>query len=405
LANIVPSEVVGRKIFLIRGQKVLLDFDLAELYGVKPKRLKEQVRRNLERFPEDFMFQLNKEEFKLLRSQIAASSSGSGGRRYHPLHNTLRTVQTHLSDFNVESLKGSEDALASFERLTLVSELTRKRLESTDPNLVATQTLNNLNSSFQAISNEALLFFVSFLVGLLINVSAATAQGNIVISDSLARHADKLDVKKGARWAGTIAEWSFGDYAVVSSKTGWTSTETRRNLFNTETESRSTDKFSFVLTNGTGDSSSVDAAHNIMVQELKKLDLGHGFFIGGDELVRESDNFAALITVNRDTTETWILLMNVSRPNTPGANEAVLTNGERRIVLSGASSNTRKEYKTPWPALGYEFIENGRSLGALQFSGGLFGITYLVWIDRSLDRKMKLILAAAMTAALQLNSP
>lgn len=76
----------------------------------------------------------------------------------HPFHTTLRTVQTHLSDFSTESLKSSEDALAYFERLTLVAELARKRLESTDPNLVATQTLNNLNSSFQAIANELSAF-------------------------------------------------------------------------------------------------------------------------------------------------------------------------------------------------------------------------------------------------------
>lgn len=76
----------------------------------------------------------------------------------HPLHNTLRTVQTHLNDLNTELLKTSEDALASFERLILVSELLRKRLESTDPNLVPTQTLNNLNSSFQAILNEVSAF-------------------------------------------------------------------------------------------------------------------------------------------------------------------------------------------------------------------------------------------------------
>ena len=76
----------------------------------------------------------------------------------HPIHNSLRTVQTHLSDLNTEMLKTSEDALASFERLTLVSELSRKRFESTDPNLVATQTLNNLNSSFQSIANELVAF-------------------------------------------------------------------------------------------------------------------------------------------------------------------------------------------------------------------------------------------------------
>lgn len=62
----------------------MLDEDLADLYGVETKRLVEQVKRNLERFPEDFMFQLNKEEAAALRSQIATSNTGRGGRRYAP---------------------------------------------------------------------------------------------------------------------------------------------------------------------------------------------------------------------------------------------------------------------------------------------------------------------------------
>lgn len=86
---------IESQIFLIRGQKVMLDADLAELYGVPTKRLNEQVRRNSERFPEDFMFQLTTEEFanlksefetSSLRSQIATSNNpaGRGGRRHLP---------------------------------------------------------------------------------------------------------------------------------------------------------------------------------------------------------------------------------------------------------------------------------------------------------------------------------
>ena len=62
------------KIYLIRGQKVMLDNDLAELYAVETRRLNEQVKRNIDRFPEDFMFQLDQEEFTNLKSQIATSS-------------------------------------------------------------------------------------------------------------------------------------------------------------------------------------------------------------------------------------------------------------------------------------------------------------------------------------------
>ena len=82
--SIIPAEHIERKIYLIRGHKVMLDNDLAELYGVPTRRLNEQVRRNMTRFPADFMFQLTTEEAENLRSQFATSSSVHGGRRYLP---------------------------------------------------------------------------------------------------------------------------------------------------------------------------------------------------------------------------------------------------------------------------------------------------------------------------------
>ena len=82
--GLVPLDRVQQTIQLIRGQKVILDRDLATLYGVATKRLNEQVRRNIERFPSDFMFQLAAEEADLLRSQFATSKAGRGGLRYLP---------------------------------------------------------------------------------------------------------------------------------------------------------------------------------------------------------------------------------------------------------------------------------------------------------------------------------
>ena len=81
--SLIPTERIERSILLIRGQKVLLDNDLASLYGVETKRLVEATKRNIERFPEDFMFQLDEEEFANLRSQFATSSLW-GGRRHAP---------------------------------------------------------------------------------------------------------------------------------------------------------------------------------------------------------------------------------------------------------------------------------------------------------------------------------
>ncbi len=72
----IPDETITSKIYLIREQKVMLDSDLAELYRVQTKLLKRQVRRNIERFPEDFMFELTKEEFTTWRSQFGTSRCG-----------------------------------------------------------------------------------------------------------------------------------------------------------------------------------------------------------------------------------------------------------------------------------------------------------------------------------------
>lgn len=82
--NMITIDGLAQRILLIRGQKVMLDADLAELYDVPTKRFNEQVKRNIDRFPADFMFQLTDEEHEALRSQFATSNTGRGGRRYAP---------------------------------------------------------------------------------------------------------------------------------------------------------------------------------------------------------------------------------------------------------------------------------------------------------------------------------
>ena len=82
-ALVVQGEI-SSKIVTLRGQQVMIDRDLAELYEVETRRLNEQVKRNLDRFPNDFMFQLNEKEYHNLMSQIATSSSEHGGIRKMP---------------------------------------------------------------------------------------------------------------------------------------------------------------------------------------------------------------------------------------------------------------------------------------------------------------------------------
>lgn len=109
LKTVIPKEIIEKKILFIRGYTIMLDSDLAILYGVPTKRLNEQVRRNIKRFPKDFMFQLNHEEYKNLKSQIVTSSlrsqiatSKRGGRRYLPFAFTEQGVAMLSSVLNSE---------------------------------------------------------------------------------------------------------------------------------------------------------------------------------------------------------------------------------------------------------------------------------------------------------------
>jgi hypothetical protein len=99
-----PVKHIAARILVVRGQRVMIDSDLARLYGVSAKRFNEQVRRNLGRFPPDFMFQLEKQEFANLKSQFATSSWG--GRRYLPLafteHGTIMAASVLNSDRAIE---------------------------------------------------------------------------------------------------------------------------------------------------------------------------------------------------------------------------------------------------------------------------------------------------------------
>jgi len=129
----ITEESVISKIYLIRGEKVMVDSDLAELYNVETRRLNEQVKRNLDRFPNDFMFQLTEAEFKNLKSQIATSNWG--GRRTLPYvfteHGVLMLSSVLNSDLAIKiniqimrvytkirnMLSTNKDTLLKFEKL------------------------------------------------------------------------------------------------------------------------------------------------------------------------------------------------------------------------------------------------------------------------------------------------
>jgi hypothetical protein len=130
--SLIPIERIERAILLIRGQKVMLDTDLAALYGVTTGRLNEQVRRNRERFPEDFMFQLTEEEAKALRSQFAILKTGRGKhRKFLPYVFTEQGVAMLSSVLRSErAIKVNVEIMRTFVRLRQIlashADLARK---------------------------------------------------------------------------------------------------------------------------------------------------------------------------------------------------------------------------------------------------------------------------------------
>ena len=155
--TLIPDEVIMRKIYLLRGSKVMMDRDLAELYEIETKQLKRAVRRNISRFPEDFMVELNLEEFKVLRSQFGTSSWG--GSRYVPMAftehgiimlasvlNSERAIQVNIQIVRVfirmrEILSSHKDLLLKLEKIA------HKLAEHDDQILVIFEYLKKLEQA------------------------------------------------------------------------------------------------------------------------------------------------------------------------------------------------------------------------------------------------------------------
>ena len=143
---LIPEEIITNKIYVIRSQKVMLDRDLAKLYGVETKYLKRQVRRNAERFPNDFMFELNKEEFENWRRQFGTSNSEIMGLRYSPfvfteqgvamLSSVLNSKQAILVNINIiRVFTKMREILTNNLNFKLEIESIKKKLTNHDKNI------------------------------------------------------------------------------------------------------------------------------------------------------------------------------------------------------------------------------------------------------------------------------
>ena len=158
------QSLIGGRILALREQRVMLDADLAELYGVQTKVLVQAVKRNLARFPQDFMFQLSADEFAALRSQTVTSNSGRGGRRTAPYAFTKQAVAMLSSvlgspraiGVNIEIMRTfvrvRELAATHSELAKRLSELEEKtELLSMQHDTFSSNTRNQLKQVFDAL--------------------------------------------------------------------------------------------------------------------------------------------------------------------------------------------------------------------------------------------------------------
>jgi hypothetical protein len=240
--------------------------------------------------------------------------------------------------------------------------------------------------------------------GLLMAPTAGVAQ-EIQIDPSLASNAQKLPVKKGAQWPGRTAKWQFGEFVVASSKMGMTITTANLPLLTLTDKRKATSKFSFVLVNTAHDSVRVGAEHVARVAQGREIQLGQGWTLGDGMLISASDQFVASIVFPGDSARGWTLTRLIADDaDGESAYEASLTDGDRTIGFEPVGVARKDRRLLASPAYGYEFFEGEESLGAVQYRGGLSGQKQIVWLRRDLDARTRLVLAAAMTALLQMTS-
>lgn len=163
-SELIPIEIIENKILVIRGQKVMLDSDLAELYGVETKMLNRAVKRNIERFPDNFMFQLTDEEWDFLRCQFGTSNETRGGRRFTPyaftehgvvmlssVLNSKRAVAVNIQVVNA-FIKLREIALTHKEVFQRFDELEKRFITYTkDTNIELSEHEQKINEIFKQL--------------------------------------------------------------------------------------------------------------------------------------------------------------------------------------------------------------------------------------------------------------
>jgi len=164
MKKLIKVNDIANKIFELRGQKVILDRDIAKIYGVEPRRMREQVKRNLERFPEDFLFQLNEYELKKVVTQFASPSLSwmGGSRPYAFTRNGVNMLATVLrskvavqrSIFIMRAFSALEEAIGKSKQKLLSSPQAMKQLSVHSKAIMRLfKEMNNNNKQISILKN------------------------------------------------------------------------------------------------------------------------------------------------------------------------------------------------------------------------------------------------------------
>ncbi|RKD96729.1 hypothetical protein [Marinifilum flexuosum] len=245
----------------------------------------------------------------------------------------------------------------------------------------------------------------------LVSASFAESQRkNIIISDELLTSAEVLQVKlnlKKSKWG-----VRFGDYYALEIEMDASEPRESSNFIESKVETSVKNEVSFMLVSDL-DSARVTGLTNIVTKENRAVRIlkdcwGVDFYLGNNEIRRHSHFLSSSINTNIIGNEYWLLTMElVYGSSVEDISKAYLSNGTRKIEIVPVISTKTGDRPKMYPALGYEFIENGKSLCAVQYhSGGMLGLfKKRVWLRSDLPSDIKFILASAMTSMILLQVP
>jgi len=234
----------------------------------------------------------------------------------------------------------------------------------------------------------------------------AVAAAGIVVDEDLRTSADIYKVSLGMQKPGRTWDFKFGDYHIVSSKTGVAVTSSTSSFLTNRGESRTRQDYSFVMKGGGSATARVTAVQNAEARDIPDLDLGAGFAIDLEAIEGGIDGLLASILIEGDLNESWTLLLNVKRSWANTVEEtrmSLLSNGTRQIRVVPVTSDQPGAKSSSLPARGYEFFDEDMPIAALQYLGaGVLGFNKnVVYLRRDLEPQTRLMLAAAMSAIMQ----